>query len=121
MRKKKIRIGDNELNVLIAKTITEKRIGVSLLDRLDKGEGMIFRFKIPMKYGFWMRGVRFPIDIIWVRNERIVGINHNVPAGRGISLFSLRAYYPPVAVNCVIELAGGEVERLGIKMGDGLS
>lgn len=121
MQKKKIKIGDNELDVMVAKTVTEKRIGVSLLDKLEEREGMIFQFKIPMKYGFWMRGVRFPIDIIWIRNEKVVGINHNVPAGRGMSLLSLHAYYPPVIVNCVIELAGGEVERLGIKTGDGLS
>ncbi len=121
MQKKRIKIGESRLNLLVAKTFTEKQAGVSVLSKLEIGEGMIFQFKIPMRYGFWMRGVRFPIDIIWIRSKKVVGINHGVPAGRGISLLSLQAYYPPVMVDCVIEVAGGEAERLGINVGDDLT
>lgn len=118
MQRKKITLGDKELNVWIAGTTREKRVGVSLLDKLEKEEGMIFTFKIPMRYGFWMRGVGFPIDIIWIRRGKVIGVTDNIPAGKGLSLFSLKAYYPPASVDCVIEVAGGETARLGIKEED---
>jgi uncharacterized membrane protein (UPF0127 family) len=41
-------------------------------------DGMIFFFDKPLKVSFWMRGMNFPLDIVWVRNNVILGVTENV-------------------------------------------
>ncbi|MDE2099368.1 MAG: DUF192 domain-containing protein [Patescibacteria group bacterium] len=117
MEKKKIKIKDRELEVWVARTMGEKQRGVSILNSLER-TGMLFEFKIPMRYGFWMKGVKFPIDIIWLRKNKIVGITEDVPIGNGFSLLSLKAYYPPSPIDAALELASGAAAEMGLGVGD---
>ncbi len=119
MEKRKIKIGGRELEVLVAETIRDKQRGVSILNTLE-GTGMLFEFKVPMRYGFWMKGVKFPIDIIWLRKGKVVGITEDIPPGSGFSLLGLKAYYPPVPIDAALELASGAAAAIGLKEGDGL-
>lgn len=119
MEKRKIKINGQEVGVWVARTMGERQRGVSVLDSLE-GTGMLFEFKVPMRYGFWMKGVRFPIDIVWLRKGRIVGITPEIPPGSGFSLLGLKAYYPPVSIDAALELASGFVAAMGLKAGDKL-
>ncbi|MCL5006652.1 MAG: DUF192 domain-containing protein [Patescibacteria group bacterium] len=118
MKKKEIKLGGKTLEVWEAKTWREKAAGAAALSGLGEREGIIFKFRMPMRYEFWMKGVNFPLDIIWLRNKEVVEINGNVLPGNGLSLLSLKIYAPQVAVDCVIEVAAGETARLDIKKGD---
>ena len=120
MEKRKIKINNWELEVWVARTMGEKQRGVSVFDRLGENEGMLFEFKIPMRYGFWMKGVKFPIDIVWLRKEKIVGITREIPPGSGFSLLSLKAYYPPLPIDAALELASGAAAEMGLGAGDRL-
>jgi hypothetical protein len=74
---------------------------------------MLFLFEKPGTYRFWMKGMRFPIDIVWIRDDEVVGIEHNVPLPAAIP----QTYTPPVPVAVVLELPAGDAARRGIEIG----
>jgi uncharacterized membrane protein (UPF0127 family) len=56
------------------------RRGLMHRDSLAEGTGMLFAYGKPGVYKYWMYNVKFPIDIIWLdENRRIVQIIHKVP------------------------------------------
>ena len=62
-------------NVEIADTDEEKIIGLGNRDFLVENSGMLFVFEEKGTYGFWMKDMRFPIDVIWINPEmKISGI-----------------------------------------------
>jgi len=53
--------------------------GLDIKDHLQENQGMLFIFTEPAKYAFWMHGMKFPIDIIWIDNKNtVVHIEHNL-------------------------------------------
>jgi len=73
----------------IAKTEEERARGLMFRDRLGENEGMLFIFEEPDFYSFWMKNMKFPIDIIWLSEEKKRGSYISPPA------------YPPVRENPV--------------------
>jgi uncharacterized protein len=56
------------------------RRGLMHRDSLPDGTGMLFAYGKPGVYKYWMFNVKFPIDIIWLdQNRRIIHIIHEVP------------------------------------------
>jgi len=110
-------VGANQFTVEIADTIPLRERGLSGRERLEEGRGMLLVFGAPARYGFWMKGMKFAIDFVWVNDDKVVGTTENVPPPKG-SLFSLPIYYPPEEVDMVLEVAAGTVARLGIHEGD---
>jgi hypothetical protein len=53
--------------------------GLGYRDALAWNHGMLFVYARPAFQRFWMRGMRFDIDIVWIRGDRIVDISHSVP------------------------------------------
>ena len=73
-------------------------------DRLPPDTGMWFELAQVGMPGFWMRGMRFPIDLIWVSPEnRVVGALTLPVCERDPCLI----YYPSRAVAHVLEIAAG--------------
>jgi len=54
-----------QINVEIALTPEARTQGLSGRASLGEKEGMLFVFDAPGKYGFWMKDMNFPIDIVW--------------------------------------------------------
>jgi hypothetical protein len=48
----------------IAITGEQTTKGLDIKNNLTENQGMLFVFQQPDRYGFWMMGVKFPIDII---------------------------------------------------------
>lgn len=95
--------------------------GMMFRDSLPRGEGMLFIHAEPGAYPYWMYNVRVPLDIIWMdAGRRIVEISPDTPpcttrasecpnyGGKALSTY-------------VLELAGGEAARNGLRVGDTLS
>jgi uncharacterized membrane protein (UPF0127 family) len=59
-----------------------------------------------------MRGMRLPLDFIWISDGRVAGVTRNVPATFPGDLIS------PAPVTQVLEVPGGFADRHGIKTGD---
>ena len=70
----------------IAATPADQRLGLGQRDSLPWNHGMLFVYDEPGVPRFWMKDMRFDIDIVWIRGDRIVDISHrvpHVPGGKG--------------------------------------
>lgn len=111
-------VGMATFQVEIANTTSTRTTGLSSRLSLDEGKGMMFEFPWSSKQGFWMKDMKFPIDIVWIQDNRVVGFVTAPAPELGASVFKLPVYYSPSPVNRVLELPARTVERLGIKEGD---
>ena len=64
--------GDARLALLIATTTAARERGLGMRDSLPSDTGMIFIFTKDGTYDFWMKDMRFPIDIFWLNSDRNV-------------------------------------------------
>jgi len=92
--------------------------GLSGRAGLEQNHGMLFVMPADTAQIFWMKGMRFPIDILWVDNNRIVGWEKNVEVPTTDDLDSLKLYHSPEGVDHVLELPAGDIERLRIRLND---
>jgi len=68
-----------ELVADIAANNTQRTKGLSVKDHLEENEAMLFVFSTAREQGFWMSGMKFPIDIIWMdSNKTVVHIEHSL-------------------------------------------
>jgi uncharacterized membrane protein (UPF0127 family) len=75
----KVIVNNFELIADLAITNDQQIKGLDVKDQLKENEGMLFVEKQPAKYDFWMRGMKFPIDIIWLDSNRtVIHIEHNL-------------------------------------------
>ncbi|MEK7176049.1 MAG: DUF192 domain-containing protein [Patescibacteria group bacterium] len=104
----KLKIGDKTILVEIADTTEKLARGLSGRKSLSPGSGMLFVFSEIGSYGFWMKDMKFPIDIAWLEridnSFRIVGIERNVSPESFPHVF-----YPPVPIKYVVETNAGEL------------
>ena len=63
-------LGGEEIKVTVADTPDIQEQGLSGKKELKADEGMLFIFSNPGTYGFWMKDMLFPIDIIWFDSNR---------------------------------------------------
>lgn len=71
--------GRTTITVELAQTAHEKMRGLSGRAELKSGRGMLFVYERPQPIGIWMKDMRFPLDILWIREGRIVHIEQNAP------------------------------------------
>lgn len=58
----------------------EKSRGLMFRESLEEGRGMLFIFEREGYHAFWMKNVRFPIDILWLDESfTVVHIAASVP------------------------------------------
>src|SRR6185436_18462817 len=69
----KVRIGDNVFSVEIAETPETRAQGLGDRASIGANNGMLFLFDAPGNYGFWMKDMRFSIDIMWIKDNKVVG------------------------------------------------
>jgi hypothetical protein len=117
LKKAEVSVGGNIFRVEIAQTSLERSRGLSGRDGLAEGSGMFFIFDAPSAYGFWMKDMKFPIDIIWINGDRVVGIALNAAPEPGKPVWGLKIYYPPEPVDRVLEVNAGDAAKYGIKAG----
>ncbi len=103
----------------IADSIEEKEKGLSQREALSEDTGMLFLFDKPGKYQFWMKDMQFPIDIIYINNEKVVTIYKDVQHTID-NVPNLNLYQPKQDANRVLELNGGKADELKLKEGDSL-
>ncbi len=101
--------------VEVAATPEEKELGLGGRDSLKPLQGMIFPYDHSERFSYWMKGMKFPIDIVWIRDYRIVDISKNVPVSTD---GTLPVYASREPVNLVLEIAAGESDRNGFQIGD---
>ena len=109
-------VGGAPLEVEVASNDRERSQGLSGRDSLDEGKGMLFTFEQPGNYEFWMYQMRFPLDFLWIADDRVVGLAEKVPFPTPASPVP-ELIRPPSPVTEVLEVPAGWVERHRIIIG----
>lgn len=113
------KIGNKTYSLIVAKTDAEKEKGLSGRNNLDANTGMLFIFEDKGTYGFWMNEMKFPIDIIFINDNKIVDFVENaVPPLAGQSAATLPVYKPSESINYVLEVNAKEISKNKFKRGD---
>ncbi len=97
----------------VAVTPQEKEQGLGYRQRLDENRGMLFIYDHQEQYSFWMKGMNFPLDILWIRGKEIVDISKHVSTGPPYPHIT-----PALPVDKVLEVNAGTVDKYGIRVGD---
>lgn len=116
---KELEIDGAKLKVEIADTQEKRSKGLGGRQALASGEGMLFVFPDAQKRPFWMKGLSFPLDFIWIREDKVVDLLHRVQSPTpGQSDESLPIYQSKEEVDKVLEVPAGTIQGLEIKVGD---
>lgn len=108
-------IGDTKVKVEVARETAELAKGLGGREKLDENRGMLFVFETPGQPAFWMKDMKFPIDIIWIMGDEVVDIAPNLPV---VAAEFLSTYEPKEPANYVLEVNAGFAKDHGIKVGD---
>jgi hypothetical protein len=104
-----VEIGDIRLKAIIADSFIKKAIGLMYRDGISEDECMLFTFSHPSMLGIWMKGMKFPIDILWLdSSKRIVTLMESLPPCGGIFC---KTYYPKLESMYVVELSPGFIKK----------
>lgn len=117
-----VQLGDRALTVEIVNTPESLAQGLS--GRSEIGvDGMLFVFDQPHVTGFWMKDMLFNLDLIWIKDGRVVEITRDaVKPGPGqTSTSTLPVYSPAQPIDLVLEVPAGAVDAWGIVPGSRLS
>ncbi len=105
--------------VEIASNQKDRAKGLGGRTSLDSSRGMLFIFDRKGKPTFWMKGMKIPLDFIWVSDDRIVDILPNInPPAEGVADTNLSLYTANVEFNKVLEVNAGFVSTHNIQVGD---
>ena len=109
-----LRIADKEIRVELADTEEKRTRGLSGRKSLSQDSGMFFVFEIPAKYSFWMKDMRFSLDIIWIgENKKIIAISENIAPDTYPASF-----FPSEPIKYVLEVNAGWAEKNEVRVGD---
>lgn len=99
--------GDSTFRIAVADSHIERTQGLSGCRQLPPDSGMYFVYDEPVTPQFWMKDMFVPLDIIWIAEGRILGIEANVPPPATPEIQDLPRYRPPAAITGVLELPAG--------------
>jgi len=106
--------GNKTILVEIADTPELQNQGLSGREALAESSGMLFVFSESDRYGFWMKDMQFPIDIIWLDDVFVVvDLRENLPPESYPQIFK-----PKEQARFVLEVNAGVVRRQHIKLDD---
>ena len=111
-------VGGVPVMVEIADDPDERVQGLAGRDGLAPGAGMLFVFAEPGERSFWMKGMRFCLDIVWIENGVIQGAAEWVcPEPESTADEELTTYRSPVPVSYVLEVPAGWLDQYGFGVG----
>lgn len=110
-------IDNHVFNLYLATTPKQQQVGLSGRKTLPQNYGMLFPFSKPGYYAFWMKNMKFPLDIIYIYKNHISNVFANLkPPKSGIII-------PPIVepehlADTVLEINAGLFKKYDFKIGD---
>lgn len=93
----------------------DRAMGLMFRPSLPDDRGMLFVFDRLGFHGIWMKNCRFPIDIVWLDEERrVVHVADSVPF---CEEEPCPVYSPLRAALYVLEIGAGQARREGVTVG----
>jgi uncharacterized membrane protein (UPF0127 family) len=109
-----LRLNGASYHVSVMRTETELEQGLSGTNSLGKDQAMVFVFPRDDKWGMWMKDMKYPIDMVWLNNDKqvVYTVKNAQPASYP------NTFKPSTISRYVIELPSGTIDQTGIKIGD---
>jgi len=111
-----VKIKEVIIPVELATTSEAVARGLSGRASLDYNKGLLFIFPSPYRYRFWMPDMNFPIDILWLDQDKIVDITKE--ATNIFDPLNPVFYQPNEPALYVLEVNAGFAESHQLKIGD---
>lgn len=106
------------LNIQLADDLSEQSAGLANRPSMAENEGMLFVLAKVSTPEFWMKDMLFPIDIIWIRDGKVVDIDSRVGTEPGETDNDRKRYLPKEEVNMVLETKASWAEKNNLSIGD---
>jgi len=88
--------------------------GLSDREGMSEGKGMLFVLDASQEHAFWMKGMKFPLDIIFIgRDMQITEILENLQPCEECPI-----YFPTHQPAYVLEINAGLSRKYGLSVGD---
>lgn len=101
----------------VVNTPASVTLGLSGRDQIG-ADGMLFVYDRPRRLTFWMKEMKFNLDLIWILHGKIVEITPNVPAPAATTpLNELPTYMPHQPVDMVLEVEAGKAKLWQLQVG----
>lgn len=109
----------NNYKILVDIALTDKQVqdGLAIKNSLNENEGMLFFLGEPRKASFWMKNMKFPIDIIWL-NEKFSIVHIEQELQPCESVFYCKSYKPNSEALYVLETIAGFTKKHNLQIGD---
>jgi hypothetical protein len=111
----KAEINGQVFSLYLARSSQEQATGLARYKSITANQGMLFLFQKADNYSFWMKDMRFPIDIIFIRGDKVVTVFQNVPVSPNNNL---PVYTTKTKADKVLEINAGLARKYNIKIGD---
>ncbi len=113
---------NSSIDVYIADEDSERQKGLGGIDELPENTGMYFIYNSARVREYWMLDVEYPIDIIWLHNNKVVYLTKSAQPEANITLLEdYQRYSSPVPINAVLEVPEGFIEQYDIIEGNVLT
>lgn len=110
---KQVFFGQTGVDVEIASSPQAHEMGLSGRTGLGAGQGMLFVFDADGNWGIWMKGMNFPIDVVWANSSgRVVTVLSNISPESYPKVF-----YPTLPARYVLEVPSGFARQNNIYEG----
>lgn len=103
----RIKVGNKEFEVRVAENEEESRIGLSNTESLPKKEGFAMKFDGSQSIPITMKGMSFPIDIIFSLNGKVTKVVTAQPGDKDIVIKK--------ASDLIVEVNAGEASSINTK------
>lgn len=109
-----INVGGTVFKAEVADSEAKRELGLGKRDSLPADHAMYFSFPAANYWVFWMKDMRFPIDIVWIADGKVVDVSANAQPPKG---FPLETFSPVAPADAVLELNAGTAKAKGIVPG----
>jgi uncharacterized protein len=109
------KLGDRTFELEVAKTHSQQALGLMYRTFLPSNRGMLFPFTPPQPVQFWMKHCRLSLDMIFLRQGKVIAISANTPS---CTTDPCPVYGPNELTDQVIEIRGNQAASIGLKVGD---
>ena len=105
---------DFQITSQVANSPSEQHQGLSGTESLVDNEGMLFIYDSALIPSYWMKGMLFSLDFIWLNEGYIVDLTENVAPENPPTTY----YSPSSPVDQVLEVNAGFIEKHSLSVGD---
>jgi uncharacterized membrane protein (UPF0127 family) len=86
--------------------------GLSRHKALENNDGLLIQFPFPFFWPIWMRGMQFPIDVLWLRHRKIVDMRDCLSTAT-----PYRMHFPRSCADACVELNMGTIPNHQLSIG----